>query len=483
MATFKAVIRNKKSIKKNGYKIVIRVQHSRTKKEEFSIDEYVPNINDFDNKAGKVRSLKVLEYQRINKVIAEKIVELQGKESIGKESKGDEVSLIRQKDDLLDEYERKIKSLEFDGAPTTLSNYKVSFGHLNAYLKSKKGKLKLSAEELDDIFLDAYKYYFKAKGFKESTIKTYFKHLRTVYKKVCRRYQLRLHSPFEGYELRDIEEPIILSLDIIQKLKNYVPKTKKGFRIKHMGFFQYYTQGTRVSDALNIRWSNIHINDDIEGKFKNSNRVADIIYYGLNKHLFNSDKVSFDLKFKAIKTGTDHDIRLGDKAIFQLRYFLDRDLQEEYLNSDEITDYGLRTYLRMETSNKTIVQTYEFFVNRLKPLIIEQIRRTPNKCIMHNKDLNGFNRDQLIKWIKGETSNINTIWKENEKEEFYPITDHISTHCFRHLFAMIYYTKQRDVYSLSRLLYHKDIQTTQTYLKRMDIKPINSVDVNSFYDL
>ena len=48
------------------------------------------------------------------------------------------------------------------------------------------------------------------------------------------------------------------------------------------------------------------------------------------------------------------------------------------------------------------------------------------------------------------------------------ITKNITFHCFRHTFATLQLLKGTDLYTVSKLLGHKDIKTTQIYAKIVD---------------
>ena len=65
----------------------------------------------------------------------------------------------------------------------------------------------------------------------------------------------------------------------------------------------------------------------------------------------------------------------------------------------------------------------------------------------------------LRKWIKDA---------EIEKE--------ISFHCARHTFATMCLTQEVDIFTVSKLLGHKDLESTQIYAKLIDKKKDEAID-------
>jgi integrase len=61
------------------------------------------------------------------------------------------------------------------------------------------------------------------------------------------------------------------------------------------------------------------------------------------------------------------------------------------------------------------------------------------------------------------------------------IKKHITFHCARHTFATLLLTKNVDIYTVSKLLGHKELKTTQVYAKVIDqrkIEAVKSIDFN-----
>lgn len=56
------------------------------------------------------------------------------------------------------------------------------------------------------------------------------------------------------------------------------------------------------------------------------------------------------------------------------------------------------------------------------------------------------------------------------------ITKHITFHCFRHTFATLQLTNGTDIYTVSKMLGHTNVRTTQIYTKVVDAKKETAAD-------
>lgn len=79
----------------------------------------------------------------------------------------------------------------------------------------------------------------------------------------------------------------------------------------------------------------------------------------------------------------------------------------------------------------------------------------------------GAPQEQVFKGLKygNETSVILNSWTKEAG-----INKYITFHCFRHTYATLQLTLGTDLYTVSKLLGHKNIQTTQIYAKVIDQK-------------
>lgn len=78
-------------------------------------------------------------------------------------------------------------------------------------------------------------------------------------------------------------------------------------------------------------------------------------------------------------------------------------------------------------------------------------RQEPDRRIFEGLRSASYHRKDLQDWIKGAG-----------------ITKHIAFHCFRHTYATLELREETDLYTISKMLGHREIKTTQIYTKVVD---------------
>lgn len=444
--TLKTVIELRYSNKYRGHQLMIRVQYNRSQKKDIRLGIYLPELELFDSVAGKVKRTQKVEYAKINQIIIKKLAELSASENIM--SVNDEANKL----DLIIEVERLRKKYEIEESHNTMRFYYYTHKHLTEFFRNSKKDVKLNIRNIDDIFLDDFVGYLKKNyKLKSITIGGYLQVMSTVFNIIMKRNNTKIFSPFTTYKLKKDEEDFttLTKADLLY-FQSYVPKSPPRIMYKNLCMFNFFTQGTRISDNILAQWKNIIT-------------IGDNFYF----------------KFRSTKTNKLHNIRLNDNAILLLRFFLDDNIKDEFL--DGTLDDELHAYLNhKDVTNEGVSFTKR--IELLKDLILKQIKTNSTKCIFHSTEVTTLNKTQKLQLVATKTSNVNKSLKTIREEEEYTNGAHLSTHSFRHLFSIIYYTKNRDIYSLSKLLYHSSVLITEEYLKRINVDLINEDEIVTFYD-
>ena len=125
----------------------------------------------------------------------------------------------------------------------------------------------------------------------------------------------------------------------------------------------------------------------------------------------------------------------------------------------DIEKDGERWQLRIR-QQKTQTPLYLPLSEQAKKFIPEQGKATDDDLVFANIPSEQAMNRQLKDWTKA--AGIKKI---------------LSLHTARHTFATLTYTKSGDIYTVSKLLGHADIQTTQIYAKIVDKKKVEAVNM------
>jgi integrase len=80
----------------------------------------------------------------------------------------------------------------------------------------------------------------------------------------------------------------------------------------------------------------------------------------------------------------------------------------------------------------------------------KMVRRSENDKIFIGLNYGGHQNNMLLLWLRDAG-----------------INKHITPHCARHTFAYHYYKKTKDIMALMNIMAHKDVSTTQRYLRKL----------------
>ncbi len=86
-------------------------------------------------------------------------------------------------------------------------------------------------------------------------------------------------------------------------------------------------------------------------------------------------------------------------------------------------------------------------------------RKEPAEKVFEGLIYSAYQNKHLYQWIRAAE-----------------ITRHITFHCFRHTFATLQLSRGTDIYTVSKMLGHRELKTTQIYAKVMDQAKRNAAD-------
>ena len=116
-------------------------------------------------------------------------------------------------------------------------------------------------------------------------------------------------------------------------------------------------------------------------------------------------------------------------------------------------DSDNRSFTRINFKQvKTEGQEYQYISNQARSLLGE--RRSPNDRVFYGLRYSSTYNSELLKWCMRAG-----------------VTKHITFHCAsRHTFATLQIALGTDIYTVSKMLGHTNIKTTQHYAKILDAK-------------
>ena len=182
------------------------------------------------------------------------------------------------------------------------------------------------------------------------------------------------------------------------------------------------------------------------------------------------------------------------KLLDSIERFHPEDSKREFLSIDELKK-AAETPLRFEESKSA------FMFGCFTGLRFSDIKKLTGNDILTNPDGNGkyirTKMQKTQKWINLPLSAEALRWipqRESPEEKLFDLVDHshvnqhleiwmndasvnkhVTFHCARHTFATLLITKGVDIYTVSKLLGHSKITTTEIYAKLVDQRKVDAV--------
>lgn len=403
----------------------------------------------------------------LNNMIESKISELKDKKDLTNNQSKEKNSFI--------EYYRESlkKELKLGTSPDTIKSYKSSLKKLLSLL-DEQGKSDLKFDEIDLNFLREFEEHISS-DLSYTTQNKYIKHQKTIYRRAQREYIYSpKRDPYLNYKIPNGTslKPFLSSSHISDLSSERLNKGSQLEITRNRFLCQFHLQGIRVSDLMTIRYNQMFFDENNMNilqiiQYKTRDPLTIILTEDSVRYLFyfldidEYYKMYHETKIKDMMN-LDYDITI--EGLESIYYVMSEDKQRDLKGYDKIKndlDFAYKNLMvkqlelfkikQKEHPNHFILdfldnKLYEDVVfNEKRSLSKKQRSRLQSKQVPYNKNLKEL--DDILK------SNIN-------------ITSHISRHSYAHNCLM----NDMDYLVIQELLGHKNISTTQNYLRGIDKK-------------
>lgn len=330
-------------------------------------------------------------------------------------------------------------------------------------------------------------------------------------------YSLYLHAQYDGVQEQETlklyihgkintkkqdEENFRLAIAIRDEKENKLIQNKYNFRLtddaQKMIFLDYFNFVVGDKKNIDYNWINTHtyLTKFINGKKIQIKHIDEVFcekFYSflcdnLNKNTANIyfSKLKYVLTYafnkNIIKSNLSRHVKIRNVPVEKV--FLSVE-EIKILESIECLSPQLKnaflfscwTGLRLSDIEKMRCDDIENgYLNfrQKKTKEFERIKLHGNavKIIEIQKDYNKSNNSLVFRLSTRSTMQIHLRkWVNDAK-----LKKNVTFHSARHTFATLLLTYDVDIYTVSKLLGHKDIQTTQVYAKLIDLKKDEAVD-------
>lgn len=280
MASFNIELNNKPVKGSKEHNLLLRITVNRRHTRLSLMYNVLPSqFNPNGKKSNYIRS-NHSNYKWLNDKLDDKIQ--QAKEIVADlEKKGKPISgnLIRtllsrpESKDFFQFMKNHIKELEDTRHYSTAEKYHAGLVSLQDFL----GKEELMFIDITYDFLNSYESYLLKADKAKSTIHGYIKNIKALFNRAIRSGVIDAsESPFGIYKLKPGKtSKAKLDEEEIQKLENFDPRGDKKLDLARDAFlFSFYNAGIRISDVLQLKWTNVIDGRLVYKMYKTSNILS-----------------------------------------------------------------------------------------------------------------------------------------------------------------------------------------------------------------
>lgn len=450
--TYKAVLRVKMKADTVG---IINIRETTDKKSKYySLKVKVP-VRLWNKKSGTVRKNDILDYERINQNITDKLREF--------EAYADKADIkpTQSKHSFVAYFGTYLKRYDNTGSRI---KYETVLNKLRVFLKDR-GKMDLLFHEIDSTLLYEFRD-FARKKVSVNTATHYLKLIKQVLDSaVAQNHYTYPRHPYLGFEFKRTKvSASALTEEELKKLLNlHIDESDPLYYVRNCFIAQVFLQGMRVSDLQLLRWGMVK-GDVIEYRMFKTNRFMSV---GL------TDIVWQILIYQLKKTNIL--LPVIDKLAAELK---ELEAQAKVILREEYDIIGLYQHVNLEKLQHPLLQKVVRERDRLFLSYKEAIH-------IISRDA-GFKDKFIFDFLQNEDfSNIKNNDYTNVTEAQYKVLNHkaivynrhlkqlqtragISTvmksHLSRSSYASLLLNLGTDVYNISAALGHTGLNITEKYL-------------------
>ncbi|UAB82383.1 site-specific integrase [Marixanthomonas sp. SCSIO 43207] len=422
------------------------------------------------------------ESVRLNKLLADKIKEIKELEETPCLSISDN-NLISKS--FLAYYHHQIINYDRSLSRDTVKSYRSAYLMLERYLK-EINKEDLLLEQVNKRFISDLKNFLIDQKLALSSIHKYFKHIKTIYNRGVEAGLItNVTDPFKGLKIGvPVKSKQFLTINNIKDLIYADIPRESPDEITRMKFLvQFFGQGLRISDLFTIRYKNIMV-DSSEAiiqfsQFKTKHPLTVFVSRDLLRYMcyFINPQKYYDFYYKR-----------------KYKFLLDGKEYSMTYNGHQSRHKFL--FSKLDVGSKFYKMSVNFMENLNEKIYKEQLQlikqkkqEDPSEFIVKGLNKHLYNdesfapRKILNKKQKAKFETCKNYYVESLKslDKYMQSGINIVGHTARHSFARHQLEIGTDSYLIRDLLGHKDIRTTEEYLRGFHKKIVKKSIKKSHY--